>query len=76
MPYICYFLSSDTEKEFPTLKAARAAAEAYVGNRSAAKLFPNEDTYAYGPGNGETSVMVRKKWEIKDGKFVPSKDIK
>jgi hypothetical protein len=74
MPYICYFQLSDTQLEFATLEAARAAAEAYVGNRSAAKPFPSEDTYLYGPGNGDTTVMVRRKWKMRDGRLAAAPD--
>ena len=53
-----HFYLSDTKKTFPSLAAARAAAEEYVGNRACAKPFPDEDTYLYGPGNGDTTVQV------------------
>jgi hypothetical protein len=53
-----HFMSSDTKKTFPSVAEARAAAEAYVGNRAAAKPFPTEETYFYGPGNGDTTVTV------------------
>lgn len=54
-----YFLASDTEKQFPSVAAARKAAEAYVGNRVCTKMFMDEECYLYGPGTGETTVMVR-----------------
>lgn len=66
MRYVCMFLNSETEKEFPDLASAQLAAEKYCGNRRYAKPFPNEDTYLYGPGDGTTSVMVRKCFELKD----------
>ena len=53
------FLNSDTEKQFPDKESAMSAAAAYVGNTRYAKPFPREDTYLYGPGNGETSCVVR-----------------
>ncbi len=62
--YTCYFINSNTEKAFPSLKEAQAAAEAYCGNRRYVKPFPSEETYLYGPGNGETSVMVRQDIEF------------
>ena len=55
----CYLTADDSKQTYPTMAQARAAAEAFVGNRSAAKPFPSEETYLYGPGNGEVSVMVR-----------------
>jgi len=58
------FLNSDTEKQFSTKEAAMAAAIAYGGNAQYAKPFPNDDTYMYGPGNGETSVIVRRDVEF------------
>lgn len=63
----CYFHNSDTKKSFPSVPAARAAAEAYVGNTRFAKPFPNEETYLYGPGDGTTTVMVRQDIEIVSG---------
>lgn len=59
-----HFFNSDTSKTFPTLAEARAAAEAYVGNKAAAKPFRGEDTYFYGPGNGETSVSVMRDMDM------------
>lgn len=53
-----YFMASDTKKTFPSIAEARRAAEAYVGNRAAAKPFADEETYLYGPGNGDTTVTV------------------
>lgn len=59
-----HFYNSGTKKTFPTLAEARAAAEAYVGNRSCAKPFPDEDTFLYGPGNGDTSVQVSRDMDM------------
>jgi hypothetical protein len=55
----CHFEIEGTKVQYPSVRAARDAAELYVGNRSAAKPFPNEEMYLYGPGNGDTTVMVR-----------------
>ena len=60
----CYFVNSGTERNFPSVEDARTFAENYVGNRSCNKPFPNEDTYMYGPGDGTTSVMVRRDIEF------------
>lgn len=57
--YVCYFIKSNTEKEFSSLKEAQEAAENYCGNNKYSKPFPNEPTYMYGPGDGTTSVMIR-----------------
>jgi len=57
--FTVHFMDSNTEKQFPTLESAMAAAEAYVGNRSYAKPFRDEPTMLYGPGDGTTSVMIR-----------------
>jgi len=57
--YTCYFINSNTEKQFPSRETALAAAEAYVGNRSYAKPIKTDDVYLFGPGDGTTSVMVR-----------------
>jgi len=64
--YTCYFLNSNTEKTFPSLAEARAAAEAYCGNNSYAKPLPRDNTFLYGPGDGTTSVMVRQDVEFVD----------
>lgn len=55
----CYFLKSGTEKRFPSLEEALSAAIAYCGNNRSVKPFSGEDTYLFGPGNGDTTVMVR-----------------
>lgn len=47
-----------------TLAEARRLAEAHVGNRSCARPIPNEETYLYGPGDGTTSVMIRREFEL------------
>lgn len=57
--FTVYFLDSETQKQFPNKQAAMSAAEKYVGNNKYNKLFPNEDSYIYGPGDGTTSCMVR-----------------
>ena len=57
------FLNSDTEITGLTLSEARAKAEAYVGNSRATKMFPNEESYLYGPGDGTSSVMIRQEWD-------------
>jgi len=62
--FTVYFLNSDTEKQFAGKPEAMAAAMVYVGNSSYAKPFPNEDTYFYGPGDGTTSVIVRRDFEF------------
>jgi len=59
--YICYFLQSDTNKEFDSLQLALEAARKYVGNAAYTKPFPHEETYLFGPGDGTTSVTVREK---------------
>lgn len=68
MPYTVYYTNSDTTREVDTLEEARKLAEKYVGNSSATKPFPQEDTYLYGPGDGTTSVMVQEKfvWTLRE----------
>lgn len=61
-----YFLASGTEKQFPSMAAARKAAEAYVGNRLCTKMFMDEEAFLYGPGNGDTTVMVRQDIDMDD----------
>ncbi len=53
------YMDEDREEHFATEREAHIAAQDHVGNRSAARCFPNENTYLYGPGDGTTSVMVR-----------------
>lgn len=56
----CYFQDTNTRKTFSSLDKAIEAAEIYVGNKSYAKPFLTEDTRFYGPGNGDTTVVVRR----------------
>ncbi len=60
MKYTCFFMLSGTEKEFDSLEEAQQAAEAYCGNSRYAKPFKREETFLYGPGDGTTSVMIRR----------------
>lgn len=62
--YTVYFLDSETEKQFPNKDAALKAAAKYVGNNSYNKLFLNEESYIFGPGDGTTSCMVRQDSEF------------
>jgi hypothetical protein len=62
--FTCYFINSNTEKQFPSKEEAMEAARNYCGNNSYSKLFPNEETYIFGPGDGTTSVMVRQDVEF------------
>jgi hypothetical protein len=55
----CYFVNSDTEKQFPSFEDACKAAEEYCGNTVFAQPIAREKTRMYGPGDGTTSVMVR-----------------
>mgnify|MGYP001612652923 CR=1 FL=1 len=64
--FTCYFMNSDTEKQFPSLAEALVAAEKYCGNRRYAKPIPQDEIYLYGPGDGTTSVMVRQDIEFTD----------
>jgi hypothetical protein len=59
-----YFVGADVEKKFPSLDAALNYAAAHVGNWSYNKPWPNEDLYLFGPGNGDTSVTVRRDVEF------------
>jgi len=52
------------EKQFPNKEAALKAAEKYVGNNRYNKMFPNENSYIFGPGDGTTSCMVRQDIEF------------
>lgn len=52
-------LDSGFERVFREERQARQAAEQMVGNRSAADMGGGEG-YLYGPGDGTTSVMVRR----------------
>lgn len=51
--------NDNTVTQYDTFKEAYDAAAKIAGNRSSTKPFPNEETYLFGPGNGETSAMVR-----------------
>lgn len=62
--YTVYFLDSETEKQFPNKEAALKAASNYVGNNKYNKLFPREESYIFGPGDGTTSCMVRQDSEF------------
>jgi hypothetical protein len=62
--YSCYFCDSDSKESFYTLEKAMQAAESYCGNNNYTKPFLEEEIYLYGPGNGTTSVMVRRDVEF------------
>lgn len=62
--FTAFFLNSDTQKSFPSLKEAQDAAEQYCGNNVYSKPFPGEESYSYGPGDGTTSVMIRENIEF------------
>jgi hypothetical protein len=49
------------ETPFRFLDDAMRYCETEVGNASYAKPFPNEDIYAYGPGDGTASHMIRRR---------------
>lgn len=53
-------LDWNAHKTFNTRDEAVREAERTVGNRSAANLGGAEEMTLYGPGDGTTSVMVRK----------------
>jgi hypothetical protein len=57
--FTVYPTGSDEKIKFDSLHEAQAYVERIVGNRSFAKPFPNEKTYLYGPGNGDTTHMIR-----------------
>jgi hypothetical protein len=57
--YIVYDREMDATKTFDNLATAKEFVERRVGNRSFAKPFDNEDTYFYGPGNGDTTYTIR-----------------
>jgi hypothetical protein len=57
--FVHYVDESQADVNGLTLAQARAIAADHVGNHSANKPFPGEDTYLYGPGDGTVSVMVR-----------------
>ena len=63
--YVVHFVNSETKRVVDNEEEAHRIAQEYVGNRSFNKPFPNENTYLYGPGNGETSVMIRAEIEWK-----------
>lgn len=62
--FVCFFTDTATESSrdqvFDSLAEAQKAAVDYCGCSSYNKPFPHEDTYLYGPGDGTTSVIVRK----------------
>lgn len=67
--YTCYFLNSDTEKVFPSKDEAMQAARNYCGNNKYTTLWANsgeEESYLFGPGDGTTSVMIRRDFEFVD----------
>lgn len=49
-----------TQETYETLKEAIDAALNYGCTSIPAKPFPNEPTYLYGPGDGTTSVLIRR----------------
>jgi hypothetical protein len=51
--------SPEREVFFAQLDRAMDLCEQECGNRSYRKLFPTEDTYLFGPGNGETNHMIK-----------------
>jgi hypothetical protein len=66
--WTCYFLNSDTEKQFASKEEAVSAAEAYAGNNRHTILWHGsiEESFLFGPGDGTTSVMVRHDCEFVD----------
>jgi hypothetical protein len=61
MAFVCFFYDGSPDREFDTLDGAQRAAAEHAGCPRYNKPFPNEDTYLYGPGDGTTTVMVRRK---------------
>ena len=64
--FTCYFLNSNTEKQFPNREDALNAARVYCGNNSYTKPIKADEVYLFGPGDGTTSVMVRQDIEFSD----------
>jgi hypothetical protein len=62
--YTLYNFDNGQSGQFQSLEAAMRAASDYVGNTSYAKPFPNSDTYLYGPGDGTTSIQVRRDFTV------------
>ncbi len=60
--YSVRFLESDETQVANDLAAALKVASDHVGNNSYAQPFPG--TYLFGPGDGTTSVMVRRESKI------------
>jgi hypothetical protein len=65
MGYTVYYLNTETERNFSDLTSAKSAAENFCGNGRYNKPFPNEEVFLYGPGDGTTSVMIRRTRERK-----------
>ena len=63
--YVVYHMDreeeDDKETVFSTLDAAMEYCRRQVGNNSYSQPFPQEDTYLYGPGDGSTSKMIRRR---------------
>lgn len=64
--YTVYYLDSNTQRDGLTATEAHTLAAQHVGNRSYSKPIPTDETYAYGPGDGTTSVIIRREWEFSD----------
>jgi hypothetical protein len=58
--YSCIFYDGKEKQQFSCLEHAMNFAALYVGNNSYNKPFSEEHTYLFGPGNGDTTVMVRR----------------
>ena len=64
--FTCHFTNDGTNKTFPNKEAAMQAAADYCGNNSWRKIWKDEETYIFGPGDGSTSVMVRQDIDFTD----------
>jgi hypothetical protein len=62
--YKVYDHEMEATKIFDSLEEAKAFVERRVGNNRFAKPFDSEETYLYGPGNGDTTYMIRPEVEF------------
>lgn len=57
--YTVHNMVDDSNKTFASSGEAHSYCQRLCGNSRYVKPFPEENTYLYGPGNGDTTLMIR-----------------